>query len=111
MNKLNILWTTDNKDTVTHMLGMYVINAKIHGWWDEINVLIWGASQKLVTRDPEIQKLVAELQEHGVTVEACKACADSFCVSDSLTEMGISVRFTGQALTEYLKSADKFLSI
>jgi hypothetical protein len=111
MNKLNILWTTDNKDTVTHMLGMYAINAKAHGWWDEINVLIWGASQKLVASDPEIQKLVIEMQENGVTVEACKACADSFCVSESLAEMGVNVRFTGQALTEYLQSESKLLTV
>lgn len=26
-NKLNILWTTDNKDTVFNMLSMYAINS------------------------------------------------------------------------------------
>lgn len=27
-DKLNILWTTDNKDTIFNMLSMYVINSK-----------------------------------------------------------------------------------
>jgi hypothetical protein len=27
MEKLNILWSTDNKDTVFHMLSMYATNS------------------------------------------------------------------------------------
>jgi len=27
MNKLNILWITDNKDTIFNMLSMYAINS------------------------------------------------------------------------------------
>ena len=27
-DKLNILWTTDNKDTIFNMLSMYAINSK-----------------------------------------------------------------------------------
>ena len=33
-DKLNILWTTDNKDTIFNMLSMYVINSKNRGWWE-----------------------------------------------------------------------------
>ena len=42
-DKLNILWTTDNKDTIFNMLSMYVINSKNRGWWKHINVILWGA--------------------------------------------------------------------
>ena len=38
-DKLNILWTTDNKDTIFNMLSMYVINSKNRGWWKHINVI------------------------------------------------------------------------
>lgn len=31
-SKLNILWLTDNKDTVFNMLSMYAINAIRKGW-------------------------------------------------------------------------------
>lgn len=27
-DKLNILWTTDNKDTIFNMLSMYTLNSK-----------------------------------------------------------------------------------
>ena len=54
MEKLNILWTTDNKETFFHMLSMYAINAKKRGLWKEINVIIWGASSKLAGTDTEV---------------------------------------------------------
>jgi len=111
MNKLNILWTTDNKDTVTHMLGMYAVNARAHDWWAEVNVIIWGASAKLVATDHEIQTLITEMQSNGITIEACKACSDSFCVTESLTDQGVDVKYMGQKLTEYLKSDTPLLTL
>ena len=32
MNKLNILWTTDNRDNIFNLLTMYAINSKRHNW-------------------------------------------------------------------------------
>lgn len=46
--KLNILWITDNKDTVFSMMSMYAINSINRGCWNHINVILWGASVKLV---------------------------------------------------------------
>ncbi|OQB78855.1 MAG: hypothetical protein BWX87_02496 [Bacteroidetes bacterium ADurb.Bin123] len=36
------------KDTIFNMLTMYAINSKTYRWWQNINVIIWGASTKLV---------------------------------------------------------------
>jgi len=111
MNKLNILWTTDNKETVTTMLSMYAVNSKAQGWWESVNVIIWGASAKLVAEDQEVKDMVKEMQSHEITIEACKACSDSFCVSEELSSQGITVKYMGQALTQYLKSDEKVLTI
>lgn len=111
MNKLNILWTTDNKDTVQHMLVMYAINSKANGWWDEINIIIWGASAKLAGTDNEIQADITEMLENGIKIEACKACTDHFGVSKVLSKLGIDVKFMGVPLTEYIRSGDKMLTI
>ena len=66
MNKINILWTTDNKDTVFNMLSMYAINSKKREWWQEVNVIIWGASVKLVGNDTQIQTEVLEMLGQGL---------------------------------------------
>jgi hypothetical protein len=111
MDKLNILWTTDNKETVLHMLVMYAINSKANGWWDEINIIVWGASAKLVGTDSEIQSEVIEMTSHGINFEACKACCDHYGVSDKLKSLGIDVKYMGEPLTSYLKSGEKMLTL
>ena len=111
MEKLNILWTSDNKDTLFNMLAMYATNSKKKGWWDEVNVIIWGASAKLVGSDTQVQTEILEMIANGVHFEACKACAENLEVSETLSKLGIDVKYMGQSLTEYLKSETKLLSI
>jgi len=111
MERLNILWTTDNKDTVLNMLVMYATNSRLNGWWQKINLIIWGASARLAGSDKEIQEAIAEMMDHGISIEACKACCDNFGVTDRLTVLGVNVRYMGEAFTEYLKSGDKMLTV
>jgi len=111
MDKLNILWTTDNKDTVINMLAMYAINSKINNWWQNVNVIIWGASAKLIASDTQVQTEIIEMINQGVQIEACKACSDNFGVTDKLTKLGINVRYMGEPLTDYIKSGEKILTV
>ena len=111
MNKLNILWTTDNKDTVFNMLVMYAVNSIKHDWWKEINIIIWGASAKLIGNDTQIQTEIKEMLNHGITIEACKACCDNYEVTEKLEKLGIIVKYMGVPLTEYLKNNEKILTI
>jgi hypothetical protein len=111
MEKLNILWTTDNKDTVFNMLSMYATNSLKNNWWDEVNVIIWGASAKLVGTDTQVQTEVMEMISRGVKIEACKACSDDFGVSGKLIQLGVNVRYMGEPLTDYLKAGEKIMYI
>jgi len=111
MDRLNILWVTDNKDTIFNMLSMYAINSKSKGWWKEVNVIIWGASAKLVGSDAQVQTEIIEMINKGVTIEACKDCCDNFGVTDRLIKLGVNVRFMGEPLTEYIKSGQSVLTI
>jgi hypothetical protein len=47
----------------------------------------------------------------GVHVEACKDCCDKFGVTDTLTKLGVDVRYMGEPLTGYLKSGETILTI
>ena len=111
MDKLYILWTTDNKDTVLNMLSMYAINSKTNGWWEDVNIIIWGASARLAGNDTQVQTEIAEMINQGVTIEACKDCSDNFGVTEKLTKLGIYVRYMGKPLTDYIKSGEKILTI
>ena len=111
MERLNILWTTDNKDTFFNMLSMYTINSIKNNWWNEVNVIIWGASAKLIGHDKQVQTEVMEMMASGIHVEACKACSDNLGVTEKLIQMGIQVKYMGSPMTDYLKSNDKFITI
>ncbi len=106
-NKLTVLWTTENRDAFLHMIAMYSHNAKKRNWFKEVNILIWGPSSRLASEDKEIQTKILQMIDDGVSVEACKACADIYGVASRLESFGIDVQYKGGALTEYLKSDDE----
>lgn len=109
--KLNIFWHSDNIITAEKMMFMYATNAMMQKWWDEVTVIIWGASAKLAAENPVIRQRIEIAQLAGVKVEACKACADQLGVSNKLTDMGVAVFGYGDRLTEILQEGEKLLSI
>jgi hypothetical protein len=110
-NHAKILWTTDNKDTALNMICLYAHNAKKQGWIENVTILIWGASQTLVSQDKEIQETIKAMINDGVEVIACKACAEKMGVSDSLQSCGINTFYTGDILSNWIKSGENIVSI
>jgi len=110
MEKLDILWTSNDKDTFKNMIAMYSLNSMKSGWWDAINIIIWGGSTRLSGNDPEVQKELQKLIKSGVTVEACKACADKMKVSATLKELGVEVKYMSK-LTGLIKGDNHLITI
>ena len=110
MDKLNILWTSNDKDTFMSMVAMYSGNSVKNGWWDEVNIIIWGGSTRLAGSDEEVQKELQKLMEVGVTVEACKACADKMKIATTLRDLGITVKYMSK-LTGIIKNDEKLITI
>ena len=102
--KLLVIWTSGDRDVALKMVFMYTYNAKVKGWWDEVQLLVWGPSAKLLSVDTELQEYIRKMKDAGVILTACKACADSYGVSESLEKMGIDVKYMGVPLTEMLKT-------
>ncbi|MCK4515243.1 MAG: DsrE family protein [Spirochaetaceae bacterium] len=102
---LIVLWTQDNKTTLVEMIAMYARNAKRHGWFKEVRIIIWGASSGLAGSDTEVQEVLKGLLKDGVSISACKACADDLCVSETLESIGVEVEYWGEGLTAALKKA------
>ena len=102
-SRLAVLWTSGDPEVATKVAFMYTLSAKSQGWFDEVTLIIWGPSSKLLSENAELQVEVAAMATAGVEVVACKACADSYGVSEVLEGMGIEVKFMGQPLTEMLK--------
>ena len=110
-DELLILWTSNNKETSFNMVFMYAENSKLYNWWKEVTLLIWGASSKLVSDDKEIQKYVEELIKNGVRVIACKQCVENLDIVEKLEKQNIEVFYTGEFLSDWLKSNRKIITI
>ena len=110
-NRLYILWTNADILTSEKMVMMYSTNSMINQWWDDVTVIIWGATVKLVAENDLIQNKIEMAQHVGVQFSACKACADELGVSDKLSELGIEVLYWGEGLTDILKNEEKLITI
>jgi hypothetical protein len=108
---LYVLWTNDNKITAEKMVFMYTVNSLIKGWWEEVTLIIWGATAKLAAEDKDIQKMILEAMEKGVHVTACKACTDQLEVTPVIESLGIEVIYWGVPLTDLLKNNETLLTI
>lgn len=110
MEKLNILWTSKDKDTFMYMVAMYAHNSIKNSAWDEVNIIIWGSSTRLSGEDKEVQNELQKLIKNGVTVEACKACADKMKLTTTLKDLGITVKYMSK-LTGLIKDKEHLITI
>lgn len=108
--RLNVLWTTGDREVALNMMFMYSLNSIKHEWWQEVNLIIWGPSAKLVAEDQLIQEKIKEGLDLGITIEACRACASNYNVADKLEEMGIDVKYMGEPLTDYIKGDSNLIT-
>ena len=109
--KLVILWTSGDRDVALKMVFMYTFNAMRNHWWEDITLVVWGPSAKLLSEDEELQEYLARIIESGVSVRACKGCADQYGVSGKLEELGITVLYIGKEFTDYIKEGREVLTI
>lgn len=108
---LKILWTTDNKETALHMVCLYAHNALLKGWMDQVEILVWGASQRLIAEDLDVKAKVQMMINDGIKVYACLKCADSMEVTQDLEACDIDVHYTGELLSSWLHGDEKVLSV
>lgn len=110
-DKLTVLWTTGDRVTVEKMVFMYTLNAKLQGWFNDVTLVVWGASTKLLAESPDLQEGIREMVAAGIKVEACKSCSDQLEATATLEACQVDVKYWGQPLTELLKNDGKLITI
>ena len=108
--KLAVLWTSGDPDVAHTVAFMYAHNAKKVGWFDEVTLIVWGPSQRLLVGDKDLQAEVKAMLKDGIHVEACIACAMGYGIVEELKALGITVQGEGVPLTNYLKGDWKVLT-
>jgi hypothetical protein len=109
-SRLCVVWTSGDPDVAKNVCFMYTHNAKRRGWFDEVHLVVWGPSDKLLAENKDLQAEVKAMRESGVVVEACVACAKKYGVVDTLKDLGIDVKLMGEPLSQRLKSDWKVLT-
>lgn len=109
-DKLLVVWTSGEIEVARKMVFMYTMNAKLNGWWDEVTLLVWGPSSKLLASDTGLQEELKPVQGAGVRVIACKSCAEKFGIVPEITALDVEVFYTGGFLTDWIKSGDKYIT-
>jgi hypothetical protein len=109
-SKLAVLWTSGDPEVAHKVCFMYTHNAKKQKWFDEVILIVWGPSSRLLAADKDLQAEVKKMQGDGVVVQACQACADMYGVSDIHRKLGIEVKYMGKPLSDMIKSEYKILT-
>jgi len=102
--KLAVLWVSGDRDVAEKSCLMYAHAAKRNGWFDEVVLIVWGSSSRLLAEDEALQEKVRAMKADGVILEACIACSNMLGVTEELKQLGIDVKGMGVPLTEYLKT-------
>ena len=108
---LFILWTNADPITANLMVFMYAENSMKNCKWDQIMIIIWGATARLTAENEEIRNRIQQLQELGVRFTACITCAEELGVKDDLEAMGIDLVKWLDPLTSILKNNRKLITI
>lgn len=106
MKKLLIVWKSDNETDINNFIVPYAYNSKKHQWFDDVEVLIWGASQEKVMENSIIQQRIKNLIKNEIKIVACKMCADNVGATEILKEIGVEVLYTGVYLSDRQKDSD-----
>jgi hypothetical protein len=109
-SRLAVMWTSGDPDVAHRVCFMYTQNAKRQGWFDEVTLIVWGPSARLLAGDKDLQERIKGMIKGGIKVQACLACSDSYGVTEALREMGIEVKYMGRDLTDILKGDWKLLT-
>ena len=109
-NEVMIVWATDNRDTILNTICLYALNAKVEGWFDDVTLVVWGASQQVASEDEEIIAKIKEMIAAGVKIVACKKYAENKYIESHLESCGIEVFYTGKLISDWAKSGKPLMT-
>ena len=64
--RLAVVWTSGDPDVAHRMCLMYTHAAKTAGWFDEVRLVVWGPSARLVAGDKDLQAKLKAMKADGV---------------------------------------------
>ncbi len=107
---LTVVWTSGDPDVAQRVCLMYTHAARRSKWFDDVELVVWGPSARLLAADKDLQAKIKQMQKSGVVTRACIVCADSYGVTEQLRTLGLEVKPMGKPLSNTLQSGRKVLT-
>ena len=82
---------------------MYARNAIKHRWLDDVKVIFFGPSERLIAENEKIAKRAQEIAKLSECV-ACKHISDKESLSSNLAKLGIKIEYVGPIISNLIKN-------
>ncbi|MBZ4642487.1 MAG: hypothetical protein PWQ25_1465 [Deferribacteres bacterium] len=78
---------------------LYGLNAKKHGWLEDVKFVVFGESEKLLLEDDELFNLINDKENTAY----CKFVSNEFGITDRLEKKGANVIYVGDYVSNLIK--------
>ena len=100
-DKVLVIIATGDRDKALTGL-MYARNALRRGWLDDVKVVYFGPSERLMVEDADVASAAIEVASLGEAY-ACKAISDRDEISEKIDELGVRVEYVGTIISDYIR--------
>lgn len=100
-SKLLVIIATGEKEKALTGL-MYAHKTLEEGWMDQVKVIIFGPSQRLLVEDEMIGKLAGQIAALEQPI-ACKFITDRDGTTEKTEALGVKADFVGTIISDFIK--------
>lgn len=100
-SKLLVIIATGEKEKAMTGL-MYAHNALKEGWLEDVKIVFFGPSERLIVQDEQVSNEVKAIAVVGEAF-ACKAILDREGFSGEMEKLGVKVKYVGSIISNFIK--------
>jgi len=101
-SKLLVIIATGDREKALAAL-MYARNAIKQGWLEDVKIVFFGPSERLIVEDKEVSNRAKEIAAIGETF-ACKAISDKEDLSADVKKLGVKVEYVGSIISHFIEN-------
>ena len=101
-NKLIVIISTAEVEKARTGM-MYAVNALLHGWMEDVKIFIFGPAESLILEDIDLQERLQTYHDLGHESIACKYLSDEEGTSSKIEEIGVTVAYVGESISNLIK--------
>lgn len=103
-NKILVIISSGEEAREKALTGLrFALVAKKNKLMDDIQIVFFGPSEKLVTDDDEFKNMLREGKDLGIVPFACSGIANRDNLTEALKYLGFSVDPIGPVITDFMQ--------